>query len=181
MISPEGTFPVIGRSSAYRFGAMQHLSTMALLKQLPHQKPNPRLCAALTAVIRRTMEAAGTFDEHGWLQVGAVGHQPSIREGYIATGSLYLCLTGLLHLGLPADDPFWTAPPRTGRKNASGPERYSADHAKRRRQEMKAFLPVLSHWWSGLLFAVSARAQVEPVHQRRARWTPRRCSASTMK
>ena len=30
MISPEGTFPPIGRSLAYRFGAFQHLSLMAL-------------------------------------------------------------------------------------------------------------------------------------------------------
>ena len=110
MISPEGTFPVIGRSSAYRFGALQHLSMMALSKQLPPEAKPAAVRGALTAVIRRTMEVPGTFDEKGWLQVGAVGHQPSIREGYIATGSLYLCLTGLLHLGLPADDPFWTAP-----------------------------------------------------------------------
>lgn len=110
MISPEGTFPIIGRSSAYRFGALQHLATMALLRELPKDVKPAAVRSALTAVVRRTMEAPGTFDEKGWLQVGAVGHQPSIREGYIATGSLYLCLTGLVHLGLPADDPFWTAP-----------------------------------------------------------------------
>lgn len=110
MISPEGTYPVIGRSSAYRFGALQHLATVALLRELPEDVKPAAVRSALTAVVRRTMEASGTFDEKGWLQVGAVGHQPSIREGYIATGSLYLCLTGLVHLGLPADDPFWTAP-----------------------------------------------------------------------
>lgn len=110
MISPEGTFPVIGRSSAYRFGALQQLATVALLRELPPEvKPAAARCA-LTAVVRRTMEAPGTFDERGWLQVGAVGHQPSIREGYIATGSLYLCLTGLVHLGLAPDEPFWSAP-----------------------------------------------------------------------
>jgi Uncharacterized protein conserved in bacteria (DUF2264) len=88
MISPEGTFPVIGHSSAYRFGAQ------------------------------------------GWLQVGAVGHQPSIREDYISTDSLYLCLCGTLQLGLPADDPFWTAPPEpwTQKKIWSG-EDVPPDHA----------------------------------------------------
>ncbi|MHA0111441.1 DUF2264 domain-containing protein, partial [Klebsiella pneumoniae] len=30
LISPEGTFPPIGRSIAYRFGAMHHLALMAL-------------------------------------------------------------------------------------------------------------------------------------------------------
>jgi hypothetical protein len=85
---------------------------------------------ALTAVIRRTMAAPGTFDKDGWLQVGAVGHQPSIRESYISTGSLYLCLTGLQHLGLPADDPFWTAPakPWTQKRIWAG-EDVKADHS----------------------------------------------------
>lgn len=111
LISPEGTFPVMGRSSAYRIGALQHLAQMALQHELPAAGVSPGAArAALTAVVRRMMHAPGTFDQNGWLQVGAVGHQPSIREGYIATGSLYLCLTGLVHLGLPADDPFWTAP-----------------------------------------------------------------------
>jgi hypothetical protein len=110
MISPEGTFPVIGRSGAYRFGALQHLSNMALRHELPPEVSPAAARSALTAVIRRIIEEPGTFDERGWLRVGAVGYQPSIRESYISTGSLYLCLTGLLHLGLPADDPFWTAP-----------------------------------------------------------------------
>jgi hypothetical protein len=108
LISPEGTFPVIGRSSAYRFGALQHLATVALLKQLSPETKPAAVRGALTAVVRRMTEAPGTFDERGWLQVGAVGHQPAIRESYIATGSLYLCLTGLVHLGLPPNDPFWT-------------------------------------------------------------------------
>lgn len=130
MISPEGTFPVIGRSSAYRFGALQHLSNMALRHELPAEVPPAAARGALTAVIRRMIEEPGTFDERGWLRVGAVGYQPSIRESYIATGSLYLCLTGLLHLGLPADDPFWTAPAEswTQKKIWSGDD-IPADHA----------------------------------------------------
>src|SRR5690606_25412231 len=35
MISPEGTYPPIGRSLAYRFGAFQLLSQIALLEALP--------------------------------------------------------------------------------------------------------------------------------------------------
>lgn len=130
LISPEGTFPVIGRSSAYRFGALQHLANTALRHELPEELSRASVRSALTAVIRRMIEAPGTFDEHGWLQVGAVGHQPSIREGYIATGSLYLCLTGLVHLGLPADDPFWTAPaaPWSQRRIWSGSD-IPPDHA----------------------------------------------------
>jgi hypothetical protein len=86
--------------------------------------------SALTAMIRKMVEAPETFDEHGWLQVGAVGHQPSIREPYISTGSLYLCLTGLVHLGLPANDVFWTAPAESWsqKKIWSGAD-IPADHA----------------------------------------------------
>jgi hypothetical protein len=122
LISPEGTFPVIGRSSAYRFGALQHLSQMSLQKELSPEISPGAVRSALTAIIRRMFEAPGTFDKKGWLQVGAIGHQPSIREGYIATGSLYLCLTGLLHLGLPPNDPFWTTStaPWTQRRIWSG-------------------------------------------------------------
>ncbi len=110
-ISPEGTFPVIGRSSAYRFATFQGLSEIILLKKLPPEITPGAARSALTAVIRRMIEAPGTFDNEGWLQIGAVGYQPSIRNSYNSTGSLYFCLAGLIHLGLPASDPFWTAPP----------------------------------------------------------------------
>lgn len=131
LISPEGTFPVMGRSSAYRFGAFQVLSDMALLHRLPKEMDPGAARAGLTAVIRNMIEAPGTFDENGWLQVGAVGHQPSIREGYISTGSLYLCLFGLVDLGLPPDDPFWTAPaaPWTQKRIWSGADVH-ADHSE---------------------------------------------------
>lgn len=109
-ISPEGTFPVIGRSSCYRFGAFQTLSMMALEHQLPPGFTPGAVRAVLTAVIRRMIEAPGTFDAKGWLHLGTVGHQPAQAEFYISTGSLYLCSVGLLHLGLPANDPFWTEP-----------------------------------------------------------------------
>ncbi|NLY10247.1 MAG: DUF2264 domain-containing protein [Firmicutes bacterium] len=107
LISPEGTFPPIGRSLAYRFGAFQLLAQMALREELPVSPAQVR--CALTAVIKRTMEAPGTF-EGEWLTVGLAGHQPGIGEIYISTGSTYLCATGLLPLGLPANSEFWSAP-----------------------------------------------------------------------
>lgn len=130
MISPEGTFPVIGRSSAYRFGAFQLLADVSLLHALPEELHSAAVRGALTAVTRRVIEAPDTFDAQGWLQVGAVGHQPSIREGYISTGSLYLCLCGLVDLGLPPTDPFWTGPaePWTQKRIWSGMD-IPADHA----------------------------------------------------
>lgn len=110
VVSPEGTFPVIGRSSAYRFAAFYHLSYMALRGDLPEEVDPGAVRSAITTVVRKMIDAPGTFDAQGWLQLGAVGHQPGLQEVYNATGSLYVCLTGLVHLGLPATDPFWTAP-----------------------------------------------------------------------
>ena len=112
LISPEGTYPVIGRSSAYRFGAFQLLAQMALMRRLPVELDPAQVRCALTAVIKRTLEVPGTFDRAGWLRVGVAGHQPGLGEGYISTGSLYLCCTVFLPLGLPRDDPFWSAPDR---------------------------------------------------------------------
>lgn len=130
LISPEGTFPAVGRSLAYRFGAFHLLSLMALRHQLPDGMAPEQVRAALTTVIRKMIEAPGTFDAHGWLTVGFCGHQPSIAESYISTGSLYLCSTAFLPLGLTSADPFWSQPAQawTARRAWSG-ESVPADHA----------------------------------------------------
>ncbi len=130
LISPEGTFPVIGRSSAYRFGAFQTLALMALMEKLPKGLDPASVRAALTAVVRKTIGARGTFDEAGWLRPGAVGYQPSIQDSYISPGSLYLCSVGLIQLGLPPDNPFWTGRdlPWTQKRIWSGID-VPADHA----------------------------------------------------
>ncbi len=106
-ISPEGTYPPIGRSLAYRFGAFQHLAKVALMRQLPKDILPQQVRCALYEVVKKQMEAPGTFDKNGWLQIGLVGHQPGVGEGYISTGSLYLCSQVFLVLGLPSTDPFW--------------------------------------------------------------------------
>ncbi len=110
LISPEGTYPPIGRSLAYRFGAFQLLSQLALHHQLPDELPPAQVRSALTTVIINQFQAEGTFDKAGWLQIGFCGDQSEIGENYISTGSLYLCSVGLLHLGLAATDRFWTDP-----------------------------------------------------------------------
>jgi hypothetical protein len=107
LISPEGTYPPIGRSLAYRFGAFQLLSKIALIKALPDNIKPQQVRAALYTMIRRQLEAVGTFDDKGWLQIGLYGHQPNIGEGYISTGSLYLCSEAFLILGLPPSDELW--------------------------------------------------------------------------
>lgn len=130
LISPEGTYPPVGRSLCYRFGAFQLLAQIALLRQLPEGISPAQVRSALSAVIFREIEAPGTFDDKGWLTLGVVGHQPGISEAYISTGSLYLCTTGLLPLGLPENDPFWTQPAAdwTSKKIWKGVD-LPADHA----------------------------------------------------
>lgn len=107
MISPEGTYPPIGRSLAYRFGAFQALAMAGLMYQLPADIKPQQVRAALYTVIKKQIEAPHTFDEHGWLLIGIYGHQPGIGEPYISTGSLYLCSEAFLALGLPSSDNFW--------------------------------------------------------------------------
>lgn len=130
MISPEGTFPPVGRSLCYRFGAFHLLADMALRRQLPEGVSPSQVRSALTAVMRRMINSPGMFDDRGWLTVGFYGHQPTIAESYISTGSCYLCSVAWLPLGLPAADPFWAAPAEswTAKKIWNG-EPTGPDHA----------------------------------------------------
>lgn len=108
-ISPEGAYPMTGRSIVYRFGAFQSLSQAAYLHFLPNRVIPAQARCALTSVIKRTVET-GIFDENGYLLPGVCGRQPSLCEEYINIGSLYNCCAAFLPLGLPEDDPFWGAP-----------------------------------------------------------------------
>jgi hypothetical protein len=130
LISPEGSYPPIGRSLCYRFGAFQLLSEIALRGRLPDSISPEQVRCALTAVMRRMIDAPGTFDEQGWLRIGFNGHQPEIAESYISTGSLYLCSAAWLPLGLPTTNQFWSgeARPWTARRAWAGQD-LKADHA----------------------------------------------------
>jgi hypothetical protein len=130
LIAPDGSFPALGRSIAYRCGAFHLLAQVALRRTLPEGVSPAQVRGALTAVIRRSLEAPDTFDANGWLRIGFCGHQPGVGETYISTGSLYLCAVGLLPLGLPASDEFWSAPPQpwTAVKAWSG-QPFPIDHA----------------------------------------------------
>lgn len=130
LVAPDGTYPVLGRSIAYRCGAFQGLALAALRHGLPAGVRPGQARTALTAVIRRTLEAPGTFDAHGWLRIGLSGSKPALGENYISTGSLYLCAAAFPPLGLPPSDPFWAEPaqPTTWAK-AWSDENLPADHA----------------------------------------------------
>ena len=131
MISPDGAYPVVGRSIAYRFGAFHVLSQAALDGLLPASVTKAQVRCGLTAVIKRHMSVKGNFDERGWLTLGFAGHQPQIAERYISTGSLYLCSVVFTALGLPATDEFWCAPYAewTGKKIWNGNKSVKLDKA----------------------------------------------------
>jgi hypothetical protein len=129
MISPEGTFPPVGRSLPYRIAAFQALAQTSLLHQLPPSISPPQVRNALTTVMHNLFDVPGTFDKKGWLTIGFAGHQPSIADPYTSTGSLYLCTTGFIALGLPESDPFWSLAPQpwTSQKAWGGGE-VEVDH-----------------------------------------------------
>lgn len=109
LIMPDGSFPIIGRSVTYRYGAFQLLAQVAWMDKLVEPLTPASVRGSLTRVFRKVTEAPGTFDENGWLTLGVYGHQPHLAEFYISTGSLYLCASAFLPLGLKPQHDFWSA------------------------------------------------------------------------
>lgn len=130
LINIDGSYPVLGRSIVYRGGVFHHLAYMAYTKQLPSSLTKGQVREALTAVIKKTLSAPGTFTKDGWLNIGLAGNQPGLADFYITTGSLYICENIFIPLGLPATDDFWTSAPEpwTAVKVWSGKD-VPADHA----------------------------------------------------
>ena len=111
-ISPEGTFPVIGRSTPYRMAAMQPLALLAWYQKLPSDLSNGQVRAALTKVMHRMFDEQQNFNEGGYLTIGFCGHQPETADWYTNNGSLYMTTLSFMPLGLPATQPFWTDAPQ---------------------------------------------------------------------
>jgi hypothetical protein len=113
LISPEGTFPVFGRSITYRTGTLQPLALLAWKQQLPAELTNGQVRGAMTAVIKNMFGDNRNFNKAGYLTLGFNGSQPKISDWYTNNGSLYLASLAFLPLGLPADHPFWTDAPQS--------------------------------------------------------------------
>ena len=132
-ISPEGTFPVFGRSSTYRVGAFWPLATLALENNLPAGVLPSQVRPALTAVFKRVF-INETFNANGLLTLGFVGaKQSNIADYYSNTGSMYLASFAFMPLGLPASHDFWTSEPTnwTQKKAWNGevfPKDYAVDY-----------------------------------------------------
>lgn len=128
-ISPEGTFPVFGRSMTYRMATMQPLAMLAWRKDLPGEISEGQVRAGLDAVRKNMFSDDRNFGKGGYLTLGFNGSQPWISDRYTNNGSLYMTSLFLLPLGLPATDSFWTAPddPWTAKK-AWGGKPFLRDH-----------------------------------------------------
>ena len=128
-ISPEGTFPVVGRSIPYRLAALQPLALMAWQQTLPKELSNGQVRAALTQVMHRMFDSQQNFNPGGYLTIGFCGHQPDVADWYTNNGSLYMTTLAFMPLGLPASHPFWTdaAEPWTQVK-AWGGQPFPKDH-----------------------------------------------------
>jgi hypothetical protein len=129
LISPEGTYPPIGRSATYRMAAFHTLALSAWKTGLHDKMTAGQVRSALTAVMKRLFSMPGVFDSEGYLRLGMTGHQPALADYYTNSGSLYITSVVFLPLGLPADAPFWTAPaePWTQQKAWAG-EPFNKDY-----------------------------------------------------
>lgn len=129
LISPEGTFPVFGRSIPYRMAAMQPLALMAWYQALPGGLTNGQVRSALTATMKSMFDGKENFNEGGFLTIGFCGRQPNVADWYTNNGSLYMTSLSFLPLGLPATHPFWTDAPAdwTSKKAWSG-QPFPKDH-----------------------------------------------------
>ena len=70
IISPEGTYPLLGNALSYRCGVFHLLSQAALLKILPRNISQAQVRCALTKVIQRQFEGNQNFNSEGWLICG---------------------------------------------------------------------------------------------------------------
>jgi len=129
-IGPEGSYPPIGRSLTYRTAVFQPLALLAWRKQLPASLPEGQVRSALHAAHVAIWGGPSNFNKDGYLTIGFRGRQPELGDWYSNNGSMYIAAAGLLALGLPASDSYWTAPAQdwTQKKAFSG-ARFPKDYA----------------------------------------------------
>lgn len=110
MVSPEGTYPIFGRSATYRTAIFQPLAQLALEGGLPEWIKPAQVRCAITAVKKRIF-IPETFVNGKWLSLGIIGsQQEGLADSYSNTGSMYLTSLSFLPLGLAETHAFWSAP-----------------------------------------------------------------------
>ena len=130
LISPEGMFPVVGRSITYRSAFLHSLSYLSYIDKLPDSLSYGQVRSAMTAVLANFFCGSQNYNSKGFLQLGFNGHQVEVADRYTNSGSLYIASLAFLPLGLPESHSFWTSPYEDWTsKKAWGGMHFSIDHA----------------------------------------------------
>lgn len=108
MISPEGAYPLFGRTLICRFGVFHALAQGAFLQLLPNSLYTAQVRCGLNAVLKRHMDSIENFDSKGFMVIGFNGKQLQMAEDYVSSGSPYHCCTIFLPLGLKEENQFWS-------------------------------------------------------------------------
>lgn len=157
MISPEGAYPVFGRTLICRFGAFHVLAQASLLQLLPKNISLSQVRCGLSAVLNRHMDSLVNFDSNGFMTVGFNGVQEKMAETYVSSGSAYHCSTIFLPLGLNDQHPFWTDEDRewTALKAFKGIE-FETDHAFHEKNLNKEFQMAVIYKLQSFYFKMKA-------------------------
>lgn len=107
LINPDGTYPIIGRSITYRFGAFTPLVLSVYYNIVPTGLSEGQIKRGVKKVLKKTMEYP-IFDKNGYLIKGFVCNlQFNLAEDYISFGSTYLCTFIFSALGISENNNFW--------------------------------------------------------------------------
>lgn len=107
LISPDGTFPLLGRSMVYRTAVFHALVYSCCNNILPDSLSYSQVRCSLTEVIKKMFINDNNFDDKGFLQIGFMSKQPELADSYSNKGSLYFTLLVFMPLGLSDDHKFW--------------------------------------------------------------------------
>ena len=108
LISPDGTFPIFGRSMVYRTAIFHALVYSCYNNILPETISYSQVRCALTETIKNVFLNEDNFDENKFLILGFSSYQPELADSYSNTGSLYYSLLIFIPLGLPIEHIFWS-------------------------------------------------------------------------
>ena len=106
IVNADGSYPPLGRSIIYRFGAFHALAYCIYNERISTLHTYSQLQRLLTNVLKRIITSS-IFNADGILELGFTGSQPEIADWYSNWGSCYLTTLGFLPLGLDKTHEFW--------------------------------------------------------------------------
>jgi hypothetical protein len=106
IVSADGSYPPLGRSITYRFGAFHALAYCIYNQRISTLHTYSQLQRLLTKVLKRIITSS-IFNSDGILELGFTGSHPELADSYSNWGSCYLTTLGFLPLGLDQTNEFW--------------------------------------------------------------------------